>query len=232
MMYTDPAKRALLDAILPHVAFDGWSEDAFKAAIAASDVTPDRARSLCPRGATDLAVLFHVEGDRKMKEALAEADLADLRFRDRVARALRIRLDVTEDKEAVRRGTTLFALPHLAPEGAKLMWGTADAIWTALGDTSDDVNWYTKRATLSGVWASVVLYWLGDQSVDHTATDDFIDRRIDEVMQIEKLKAKVNANPLLKPLTGPLGRLAGMVRAPAARQDFKVPGMWRKAGPR
>ena len=62
----------------------------------------------------------------------------------------------------VRRGTTLFALPHHAAEGAKLIWGTADAIWTALGDTSDDVNWYTKRATLSAVYGSVVLFWLGE----------------------------------------------------------------------
>ena len=71
-------------------------------------------------------------------------------------------------------------LPHMAPEGARLIWGTADRIWTALGDTSDDVNWYTKRATLSGVYAAVVLYWLGDDSTDGQATRAFIDRRISD----------------------------------------------------
>ncbi|MBS1302224.1 COQ9 family protein [Loktanella sp. SALINAS62] len=230
MTYTDPAKLELLDAILPQVAFDGWSEEAFKAAIASTDIPAARARSLCPRGATDLAVLYHREGDRRMVEAIAADDMSGLRFSEKVARAIRLRLDASPNKEAVRRGTTLFALPHLAAEGAKLMWGTADAIWTALGDTSRDANWYTKRATLSGVWASVVLYWLGDQSVDHSATDDFIDRRIAEVMQFEKFKARVNANPLLKPLTIPLGKLAGMVRAPSAMRDVEVPGQWRKTG--
>ena len=227
---TDPNKIKLLEAALPNVAFDGWSPATYRAAIAQTDVSADHARVLFPRGDTDMAVLFHKEGDRAMVRALKAEDLNALRYRDRVARALRLRLDVIEDKEAVRRGTALFALPHLAADGAKLIWGTADAIWTALGDTSDDVNWYTKRATLSGVWASVVLFWLGDQSEGHAETDAFIDRRIDEVMQIEKIKAQVNDNRLLKPLTAPLNRLLGAIRAPGRGADMQVPGQWRREG--
>lgn len=227
---TDPNKIKLLDAALPNVAFDGWSPATFRAAIAQTGISADQARVLFPRGATDMAVLFHKEGDRAMVQALRTDDLSALRFRDKVARALRIRLDVIGDKEAVRRGTALFALPHLAADGARLIWGTADAIWTALGDTSDDVNWYTKRATLSGVWASVVLFWLGDQSEGHAETDAFIDRRIAEIMQIEKFKAQVNGNRLLKPLTGTLNRLLGAIKAPGRGADANVPGMWRTGG--
>lgn len=227
---TDPNKIKLLEAALPNVAFDGWSPSTFQAAIAQTGISPAHARALFPRGAVDMAVLFHREGDRAMVQALRTEDLSALRFRDKIARALRLRLDLVADKEAVRRGTALFALPHLAADGARLIWGTADAIWTALGDTSDDVNWYTKRATLSGVWASVVLYWLGDQSEGHVDTDAFIDRRIGEVMQIEKFKAQVNDNRLLKPLTGPLNRMLGAIRAPGRGRDPNVPGMWRTGG--
>ncbi|SEN67922.1 ubiquinone biosynthesis protein COQ9 [Loktanella fryxellensis] len=223
----DPAQLQLLEAALPNVAFDGWSQASFQAAVATTGMDPDRARALCPRGATDLAVLYHREGDRAMQRAMTAEDMTGLRYSDKVARAIRLRLDVIDDKEAVRRGTTLFALPHLAATGAGLIWGTADAIWTALGDTSDDVNWYTKRATLSGVWAAVVLYWLGDTSENHAATDDFIDRRIAEVMQIEKVKAQVNGNAVLRPLTAPLNRLLGMIRAPQRTPRTDVPGMWR-----
>lgn len=228
----DPAKLALLNAALPNVAFDGWSPATFKSAVAATGIDPAHALTLCPRGAADLAVLFHTEGDRAMVERLRKEDLSGLRFRDKVARAVRIRLEVIPDKEAVRRGSALFALPHMVADGAKLVWGTADAIWTALGDTSDDVNWYTKRATLSGVWASVVLYWLGDDSPDCAATDAFIDRRIGDVMQIEKLKAQVNDNRFLKPLTTPLNSLLGRIRAPNRMPDLDVPGMWRSGGDR
>lgn len=223
----DPALIALIEAALPHVAFDGWGPEAFRAAVADSGTDPAIARQICPRGAVDLAVGYHRLGDQRMIAALEQADLDGLRFRDKVAEAIRLRLAAVDDKEAVRRGTTLFALPHMAPEGARLIWGTADAIWTALGDTANDVNWYTKRATLSGVYGAVVLYWLGDDSVGGQATDAFIDRRIDDVMQVERVKAAVNSNPMLKPLTTPLGRLAAMIKPPRQMAD-DLPGRWRE----
>lgn len=225
---SDAIKQHLLDAILPHVAFDGWSPEAFTAAITDSGIDSAAARLACPRGAVDLAIAFHRAGDVAMMQAIAEADLSGMRFRDKVAHAIRLRLKAVDDKEAVRRGSTLFALPHMAPEGAKLIWGTADAIWTALGDTSRDINWYTKRATLSAVYGSVVLYWLGDDSTGGQATDAFIDRRIDNVMQFEKVKAGVNNNPLFKPITGPLGRMMSMVKAPSQNMRDDLPGYWAR----
>jgi ubiquinone biosynthesis protein COQ9 len=218
----DPMLIALLDAAEVHVPFDGWSQTTFDAAVAEVGMNPAHAKTLCPRGVADLAVAYHLRGDARMVAALDADDLDEMRFRDRVAHAIRVRL-ADADKEIVRRGSALFALPHMAADGAKLIWGTADAVWTALGDTSNDVNWYTKRATLSAVYGSVVLFWLGD---DGTGLDDFIDRRIDNIMQFEKVKAQVNENPLLKPLTGPLARMASMIKAPARIPDVDLPGVW------
>lgn len=223
----DPKKAELLDAILPHVAFDGWAKTAFDAAVAAVDIDPAHARTLCPRGAVDLAVAYHQRGDDAMVAAIKAADLTDMRFRDKVAHALRLRIAAIDDKEAVRRGASLFALPHMAADGARLVWGTADRIWEAVADTSRDVNWYTKRMTLSGVYSSVVLYWLGDDSLEGQATDAFIDRRIDDVMQFEKFKASVRKNPFLKPVTGPLARMLSSVQAPNKMPQVDLPGMWR-----
>lgn len=211
-----------------HVPFDGWSQTTFDAAVADSDLDPALARSICPRGAVDLAVQYHRKGDAAMLARLEEADLSDMRFRDRVAAAVRFRLEVIDDKEAVRRGTTLFALPMYAADGAKLVWGTADAIWDALGDTADDVNWYTKRATLSGVYSATVLYWLGDQSEGHADTWAFIDRRIDGVMQIEKLKARVNDNPVLGRLMAGPNWLAKQIKPPQKMTRSGLPGSWRR----
>lgn len=222
----DPAKAQLLDAILPHVPFDGWSPLAFNAAVAETGMPLDHARMLCPRGAVDLAVAFHLRGDAAMVAAIRAADLNEMKFRDKVGFAVRVRISAIEDKEAVRRGTALFALPHLAAEGAQLVWGTADLIWDVLGDTSDDLNWYTKRATLAGVYGAAVLYWLGDDSLNAQATDAFIDRRIENVMHIEKAKAAVNGNPLFKPVTVPLNRLFGMVKAPRRTSPDDLPGQW------
>lgn len=213
------AKAQVLQAALPHVAFDGWSEASFQAAIADSGAAPALARALYPRGGVDLAVAYHRAGDEAMVTALAARDLAVLRFRDRVTLAIRLRLE-TADKELVRRGSALFALPHHAIEGAGLIWSTSDAIWTALGDTSRDINWYSKRASLSAVYGATVLFWLGDTSDDHEATWTFLDRRIENVMQFEKLKAGVQKNPLTQALMkGPL-KILERITAPQASTDL------------
>lgn len=225
MSRTDPKTR-LLEAAKPHVPFDGWSEATLR--MAAADAGIDRAMvdAVCPRGAVDLALAYHEAGDTAMVAALDAADLGAMRFRDRVAFAVRTRLELVEDRELVRRGMTLFALPQYAADGTRAMWRTADHIWTALGDTSRDINWYTKRATLSGVYASTVLYWLGDESEGQARTWAFLDRRIEDVMRIEKFKAKARDNRIFSSLmSGPLAFL-GRVKAPEDRQQAGMPGRW------
>jgi ubiquinone biosynthesis protein COQ9 len=205
----------VLEAALPNVAFDGWTERTLRAAIEESGVDAGLARLAFPRGALDLAIFFHDRGDALLREELGRAALGDMRIREKIAFAVRRRLElVARDREAVRRGATLFALPPYAPEGARAVWRTADTIWSALGDTSDDSNWYTKRAILAGVYSSTALFWLGDSSDGFRDTWAFLDRRIEGVMQFEKFKAAVNGNPLGRLLmTGP-NMLSKMVRPP------------------
>lgn len=228
-MSTPSTKDILLDAALMHVPFDGWSDAALAAALDDTGLDTTAAKAVFPRGAVDMALAYHARGDAQMLAALQAADLGDMRFRDRVAYAVRLRLEVVEDKELVRRGMTLFALPPYAADGARALWQTADHIWQALGDTSQDVNWYTKRATLSAVYSATVLYWLGDTSEGDAATWAFLDRRIDNVMQIETLKAKARTNPAVsRLLQGPLG-LLGRIRAPG-QAGHAMPGRWGGRG--
>ena len=222
---------AILDAALMHVVFDGWSDASFKSAAAEVGLTESEARAAFPRGAVDLAIAFHRRADKALAARLAAADLGSMRFRERVAFAVKVRLDLVEDqKEAVRRGATLFALPIYAPDGARMVWETADVIWSSLGDTSEDLNWYTKRATLSGVYSATVLFWLGDGSAEHTDTWSFLDRRIADVMRIEEAKAAARGNAMLKPFAEGFDRLAAMVKAPRQSGNVDLPGRWPPAG--
>jgi ubiquinone biosynthesis protein COQ9 len=225
---TDDLKARLLDAALAHVPFDGWSETTFRAAVAETGTDMAAARAVCPRGAVDLALLYHRRGDEEMRRRIGAANLRDLRFRDRVAAAVRFRIEAITDKEAVRRGTALFSLPQYAGDGAKAVWGTADAIWDALGDASEDYNWYTKRATLSGVYGTTVLYWLGDESPENRDTWAFLDRRIEDVMRIEKVKAEVRKNPVLSRLVAGPEWVLSRIRPPAKMARTDLPGMLRR----
>ena len=220
--------QGLLDAVLPHVAFDGWSEAALRAGAADLGVEEQTVKALCPRGAIDLAVAYHKRSDDQMAAAMAGADLAAMRYSERVAFALRQRL-AHADREAVRRGTALFSLPLHAAEGAALIWGTADRIWNELVDTSRDVNWYSKRAILSAVYSSVVLFWLGDES-GGAETEAFIDRRIGDVMQFEKSKAQLRESKAFGPLMRGIGQALSGIRAPHREPASDLPGYWAPEG--
>lgn len=214
----------VLAAALPHVAFDGWSNATLAVAVAESGVDAGLAGLVFPRGAVDLALAFHAAGDRRMEAALATEDLKVLRYSDRVARAVWLRLEAVDNREAVRRGAALFALPVHAVDGAAALWRTADAIWQVLGDTSEDVNWYSKRVILSAVYSACVLFWLGDESEGSADTRAFIDRRIGDVMRFEKFEAQLRDNPLGRAFMKGPGRLLEGIRAPGRSRVSGLPG--------
>ncbi|MEM9063121.1 MAG: COQ9 family protein [Pseudomonadota bacterium] len=213
-----PEEVTLIEAALPHVAFDGWSNQSLRAACEDTGIDLHEAKMMFPRGGADLALAFHKLGDERLSEALAAGDLSTMRIRDRITHCVRKRIEVIgTEREAVRRSASLLALPMYAPEGARAMWRTADLIWDACGDTSGDYNWYTKRAILSGVMSATVLYWLGDQDPDLHPTWAFLDRRIEGVMQFEKTKAQLQNNPVARAAFAIPAGLLGMIRAPGAR---------------
>ncbi|UYN97215.1 MAG: COQ9 family protein [Enhydrobacter sp.] len=182
----------LADAVLAEAAFEGWSGTAVRAAARQLDLPRGEAGRLFPGGA--LQVLTHVSerGDLRTVRDMEAEGVGTLKVRDRIREAVRIRLDRhAGPKEAVRRGLAVLALPFNAPLGLKLLYRTVDALWYAAGDTSTDFNFYTKRATLAGVYSTTIFYWLNDRTPGSEATWSFLDRRIDDVMRIEKLKARV-----------------------------------------
>jgi len=215
----ESTQKRLLRAALHHVPFDGWSDATLRAAASESATPWALAQAIFPRGGVDLALAYHRHGDDLMRQALGDTDLATFRFRDRVTLAVKLRLQ-TADRELVRRGSALMALPQHVAEGTKAIWGTADAIWTALGDTSTDINWYTKRVSLSAVYGATVLYWMGDDSENHQATWDFLDRRIATVMSFEKTKARFRENPLGRALLSGPFKVLERIHAPQPQSDL------------
>ena len=152
----DPEVLKLMLAALPNVAFDGWSNSTFEAACRETDISERKARLFCPRGALDLAVAFHKWGDDQFEISFKKKRISKLKVREKIKKAVELRIKLASDKEAVRRGVVLFALPIYAFEGSRLIWDTADLIWELIGDNSEDYNWYSKRTILSAVYASTV----------------------------------------------------------------------------
>lgn len=204
-------KDRLIEAALQHVMFDGMSDRAVEQGARDIGMAPALARVHLPRGGVDLAAAYHRRGDQALRaDLVANPPLG--RFRDRVTEAVMRRL-VLSDREMARAGAVVLALPQNAGLGARLVWESADAVWQGLGDDSQDVNWYSKRATLATVYGATVLYWLGDDSSGAAETRAFLERRIEGVMRFEKLKGRVAALPGVSTLAG---LATGWIRRPSA----------------
>lgn len=182
----------VLDAALPNVPFDGWSAALLSRAASEAGVTSDELLLACPRGAFDLIEYWVARTDREMVKAAEAAPMAEMKVREKIAFLVRARLEpMMPHREAVRRALAFQAASPYAPKGLTQLYRTVDAMWYAAGDTATDWNYYSKRVLLAGVYSATMLYWLNDRSEDGAPVWAFLDRRIADVMRIEKVKGRV-----------------------------------------
>ena len=195
----DAERERLIAAILPEVPFDGWTFRALRNAARQAGIAPGEAVALFPRGASDLIAAFSRWADRQMI-ARMESERSDTvlvepgSLSQRVALALRLRFEVLLPwREAVRRGLSVLALPQNAPLAARLLYDTVDAVWYAVGDHSTDFSFYTKRASLAGIYMAAMLYWLDDRSPEFVDTRAFVDRRLADLGRIGAVRRRLSA---------------------------------------
>lgn len=188
----DQLRDPLLKAAVAHAAFDGWTDRILTVAARELDLDPGLARLAFPGGVSDMIDLLSLQQDQKMIKACPDKILQPLKIREKITLLVRTRIEAEQDiREAAHRAVTYLALPLNNALGLKLLYRTVDMMWKTIHDPSTDFNFYTKRLTLSAVYSATFLYWLNDESKQYKDTWDFLDRRITNVMQFEKAKAKV-----------------------------------------
>jgi ubiquinone biosynthesis protein COQ9 len=172
--------------------FDGWSDAALAMAADALKLDPAHAKLAFPDGAVGMIDAWYASLDARLGAAFPPERIAAMKIRARIAGLVLARLDlVRPHKQAVRSALAILALPRNLTTAAKLGWRTADALWRIAGDAATDFNHYTKRLTLSALYASTLLAWLDDESEGEVETKAFLDRRIGDVMRFEKVKAQL-----------------------------------------
>ena len=202
-------REAVLKAALPEIAEKGFSEDVLAHAGKKLGFKPIEVNSAFPHGAASLVEEFSHWADARMGAKLKNSKEKGIRAR--VTAAVRARIEaMATHKEAARRAAAFLALPNHAPLGMKLLYRTVDAMWRAAGDRSTDFSFYTKRATLAGVYGATLLYWLADKSESNKNTWSFLDHRIADVMKFEKFKK--SAREAMEKLPDPLGLFSGFRR--------------------
>lgn len=212
-MTLDELKPALARLLPAHAAFDGWSDDALRAAAHDLGIPADRARLAFSGGAADMVQAWIATADEDMARALAAEGGVPPKIRDRIRTAIWTRFQqAARHREAVRRAVAVLGMPQNGIIATRTLWRTADAIWRAAGVSSSDFSHYTRRMTVAAVYSSSLLVWLNDESDGFSETAAFLDRRIETVMQIEKAKARWRDTRQKRPS---LVRLLGRLRYPA-----------------
>jgi ubiquinone biosynthesis protein COQ9 len=114
-----------------------------------------------------------------MEAAGLAADLAGMRTHERVRFLIKARLEAAEPhRDALRAALSLLAMPWNAPIAARSLARSVSAIWYAAGDKSADFSWYTRRATLAGIYSATLAFWLSGHGDGLEAALDFLDRRL------------------------------------------------------
>jgi ubiquinone biosynthesis protein COQ9 len=205
---SDPARDLrdrLLDCALDEAAFTGWNDACLNRAREAAGLTEGEAMLAAPRGALDLVDAWFDRAERAMERAIIDCP-PETKIRGKATLAVRARLEaMASHKESLRRAALFLAMPQNVPDAAQIGWRAADRSWRAMNDPSTDFNYYTKRMILTGVHATTLAHWLQDDSEDSANTWAFLDRRIENVMGIEKIKARVGA--VIDKIPDPLGVL-------------------------
>ncbi len=209
----DEIRLALAPAIGRNAAFDGWSAAAVSAAASEIGVDADIAQLAFKDGAMAMIDAWIDSIDMEVARRLPPEKLNAIKIRERITALLATRMEImAPDRESLRRAMGVLASPQNLVRAAKIGWRTADRNWRLAGDTATDFNHYTKRMTLSAVYASLLVVFVNDDSEDFAEARAFLDRRIDNVMQFEKVKAQVKKRREHVPS---LSRFIGRLRYPA-----------------
>ncbi|MGF1549949.1 MAG: COQ9 family protein [Sphingomonadaceae bacterium] len=212
-MTLDELRRALAPLVALNAVFDGWTDKALGLAAAQLGVPHARARLVFPGGAAEMIYAWFDSVDIAMAEAFPPERIGEMKIRERIRALIMFRIEhMTGEREALRRALAILAMPRNAPLAARLAWRAADRMWRLAGDTATDLNHYSKRMILIGVYGSTMLVFLDDDSEGLIETRAFLDRRIDDVMRFEKMKARWRGGAERLPS---LARFLGRLRYPA-----------------
>lgn len=176
------AESAILSAGLTYVPTHGFTQEALTLGAKYAGYL-DISTNLFPKGAFEL-VKYHLVTQRlALKERIQFPD--DKMGVGRKVRSLVLeRLRANADAGVLNRWQEALALMSLAeniPSSLRELSALSDEIWFLAGDVSVDTSWYTKRASLSAIYAATEIYQTTDQSTDFRDTEQFLDRRLEEL---------------------------------------------------
>lgn len=182
-------KEKILYAFLKQVVHHGWCEKALLEAAKALGQDEMMAYALFPQKELEALNVWARDTSDEMMRKLKKLDLEAMKVRMRIFWAVRVYLTLLEGhKKAASKAFLFLCHPRHATQVPPLLYEITHNMWCAAGDTSTDYNFYTKRLLLAGVFSTTFLYWLQDTSPENHETWKFLEKRIENVLLLQKVK--------------------------------------------
>lgn len=181
----------ILTAALEFVPAHGWTVEAIAAGAESLGLSAASA-GMFNNGEGELVLHFISQCNAQLVDFLAEQNnqvqlgqaekktTADF-LRDAVETRLRMLIPYVDTWP---QAMSLLLLPHNIPDSLKHLSSMVDDIWYYAGDRSTDLNWYTCRAALIGIYNTTELVMLQDSSPDFEQTWTFLNNRIQDVVNL------------------------------------------------
>ena len=206
MIKDSRVKQKLVDQAIKNVVFEGWTWKAINSGASLLNIEQDALKEMFPNGPRDLVREFESNLDSQMLARINKLKLEGMPIRMRIYTAVKIRIELYQHyREQISGLLSYLSFPGNITFGTRLTFKTVSKIWYAVGDESTDFSYYTKRGLLTAIYSATLLYWLSDDSKESEETWSFLERRIEDVMKIPKIKAGFKDGVILKKiLTMPL----------------------------
>ena len=183
-------KSLILIEFLKNAPFEGWSNKNLETSTIACGFDAHYELLLFPNRLKDLNLYFNQTINNKMTKIFLKEKLK-LGTTGKIAYLIALKFSLYQPiKESIRCLFQYNLLPQNILEAKKALWQTCDQIWYLAGDRSTDFNYYSKRSLLSFVYSSSFIYYLSDESEGFADTKIFIDKKLQSVLKIRKLKAR------------------------------------------
>lgn len=186
-----PAERAILTSAMTHVPNLGFTLAALQKG-ATETGHLEITHNLFPRGAFDL-IQFHLHRERLGLQHKKGSEWETIGTGKKIQRLCTARLRANEPYiQHMQDALGVMSLPSNVGASLSALHALSDEMWHLVDDQSANMSWYTKRMTLSGVYASAELFMTQDTSPDFKDTWAFLDRRLKDVALVGSTVTEVS----------------------------------------
>ena len=168
----------------------GWNDSLFKKISSHNKISYDELIILFPNGYKEMLKLSLDYLNYELENICSQYDFIRLPVHKRIKKIILTKINIINKHKDFYRRTFYFLL---IPINYKLLttylYKSVDLMWYISGDNSTDFNFYTKRMILSGVYSSVILHFINNDSLYET--EKKLDDNLLKVSKIPLIKDKI-----------------------------------------